>query len=60
MKTIKELLRGQTTIEQYRILERADIRFAPTVGRFYSGPLTDEDVEFLCPSKQEQTHAGTH
>lgn len=45
--TIKDLLRGQPTLTQLDILQRADFLFKQTVGRYYGGQLTTNEVNQL-------------
>lgn len=49
--TIQTLLTSSGTLDQYEILQRADVRFAGAAGRYYAGPLSPEDVEYLTPKK---------
>jgi len=47
------LLRGQPTLRQFDILSRADQMFAHLFsdgrGRYYGGPLTEEQIDQLDP-----------
>ena len=54
--TLRDLLAGKPTLQQYLILERADRMFGHrvqadgrivTVGRYYGGPLTAEQADTL-------------
>lgn len=44
--TINHLLLGRPTEAKYEVFSRAD-RLFPKVGRYYQGPLSDEEVQFL-------------
>jgi hypothetical protein len=45
--TISTLCRGQTTIIQYEILQRADRLFKEKCGRYFGGVLSDLEVAKL-------------
>ena len=53
--SISSLIRGQSTIRQLDILMRADRLFAHLFsdrrGRYYGGPLTEEQVRILDPEQ---------
>lgn len=45
--TIGHILNGLNTLEQYSILQRADVLFARRCGRYYGGVLTSDEIEVL-------------
>lgn len=47
MRSLRTLLRDEATLTQLEILKRADYLFKGRGNRYYSGPLSDEDVKLL-------------
>lgn len=52
--TIKAILSGLPTIQQYDVLMRADVVFADRCGRYYSGPVGPITESMLRPKESER------
>jgi hypothetical protein len=45
--TLRDMLRGRPTLQQYTILQRADVLLRERCGRYYSGVLSDAECAIL-------------
>lgn len=50
--TIRELVRGRSTLDQLEIFQRADRSSLP-LGRFFGGQLSDEQIDVLTKGLKE-------
>lgn len=51
---LRDLLRGRPTLEQYEILQAADLLFmGDRLGRHYGGVLTEREIEVLTPKPKK-------
>ena len=51
--TIRDLLAGEAALDQFYILMAADVLLADKAGRYFGGPLTEEEVESLLPKERD-------